>query len=89
MCDAVEMATGWSGVTQCRKWKEAVGLGLGGSSGAVLAAALRHLATHDELTDIACLCPDLDDNYIDTIYSDRWVTDCWPGELGREQERVT
>ncbi|WJK33176.1 hypothetical protein [Solwaraspora sp. WMMA2065] len=45
---------------------------------AVLAAAMRHLREHDELTDVACLRPDLDDNYADTVYNDRWVADYFP-----------
>ena len=86
MCDAVETVIGWDSVRQCRRWKGATGLGLGGSSGAVLAAAMRHLSGHDDLTDVACLCPDLGDNYADTIYHDRWVADHFADAWTSERE---
>jgi cysteine synthase A len=72
-CDAVEVVSSRSGIVHCRAWQRATGLGLGGSGGAVLAAALRHLAAHPELTSVLCLCPDLGENYADTIYDDAWV----------------
>jgi cysteine synthase len=73
MCDAVEVMSSWDGIVQCRDWKQVTGLCLGGSSGVVLAAALRHLAAHPDLTTVACVCPDLGDNYTETIYNDEWV----------------
>ena len=85
MCDEVEMVSSWAAVVQCRDWKRTTGVGLGGSSGAVLAAALRHLAVHPDLTDIACLCPDLGDNYTNTIYNDRWVAERGSSMIEQEQ----
>lgn len=73
VCDAVEVVSSLAGARQCRAWREATGLGLGGSSGAVLAAALGHLARHPELDRVLCLCPDLGENYADTIYDDAWA----------------
>jgi cysteine synthase A len=70
--DAVETVSSWSGVQQCREWRRMTGLSLGGSSGVLLAAALRHLEQHPEITRVVCLCPDLGDNYVDTIYNDEW-----------------
>lgn len=72
-CDAVEIVPSWHGVVRCREWRDKTGLSLGGSSGVVLAAALRCFAAHPELTAVACVCPDLGDNYADTIYNDYWV----------------
>ena len=86
MCDAVESVIGWDSVQQCRRWKGATGIELGGSSGAVLAAAIRHLNRHDDLTDVACLCPDLGDNYADTIYHDRWIAEHFADAWTRERE---
>lgn len=72
-CDDVEVVPSWAGVLCCHGWERSTGLALGGSSGAVLAAALRHLSVHPELTDVVCVCADLGENYIDTIYDDTWV----------------
>lgn len=72
-CDAVEIVPSWHGIVRCREWRYKTGLSLGGSSGVVLAAALRCFAEHPELTILACVCPDLGDNYGDTIYDDDWV----------------
>jgi N-(2-amino-2-carboxyethyl)-L-glutamate synthase len=72
-CDAVEIVPSWHGVTWCREWCDTTGLSLGGSSGVVLAAAFRFLAASPELTTVACVCPDLGDNYAETIYNDDWV----------------
>jgi N-(2-amino-2-carboxyethyl)-L-glutamate synthase len=73
ICDAVEIVPSWHGVARCREWHDKTGLSLGGSSGVVLAAAFRCLAARPELTTVACLCPDLGDNYAETIYDDGWV----------------
>jgi len=72
-CDAVEIVPSWHGVARCREWRDKTGLALGGSSGVVLAAALRCLAARPQLTTVACVCPDLGDNYADTIYDDDWL----------------
>ena len=72
-CDAVAIVPSWDAVMQCRQWKDLTGLALGGSSGAVLAATLNSLASNPRLIEVACLCPDFGENYLDTIYDDRWV----------------
>lgn len=71
--DAVEIISSMTGIDQCREMFDATGLSLGGSSGAVLAAALRHLRTNTDLTSVACICPDMGDSYVDTIFNDSWV----------------
>jgi len=52
-----------------------VGLKLGGSSGAVLHAAARYLATAERPTTVAVLCPDSGANYDSSIYDFDWLTD--------------
>jgi cysteine synthase A len=49
------------------------GVGVGGSSGALVAAALRLIARGAE-RDIACVCPDGARNYLDTVYCATWRT---------------
>lgn len=47
------------------------GFGVGGSSGALVAAALR-LIERDRLTEVVCVCPDGARNYLDTVYCKAW-----------------
>ncbi len=55
----------------CRRMARQEGVLLGGSSGAVLAAAARLAA--DELDDILCVLPDGGEKYLATIYDDAWL----------------
>lgn len=71
--DATEIVSCWEGIGCCRALAEAVGLRLGGSSGAVLTACLRYLWRRPEITDVVCVCPDLGTNYGDSIYDDGWI----------------
>ncbi|MGC4888387.1 pyridoxal-phosphate dependent enzyme [Micromonospora sp. DT227] len=50
---------------------EQTGIGVGASSGALVAAALR-LIERDRLTDVVCVCADGAGNYLDTVYSPHW-----------------
>jgi cysteine synthase len=84
--DAVEIVSSWSGIAQCRAWEESAGLRLGGSAGAVLAACMKHLAAHPELTDVVCLCADLGENYRDTVYDDAWVQCQRAAEVARGRD---
>jgi cysteine synthase A len=59
-------------IAACVRLEDAAGLRLGGSSGAVLAACLRHLGEHDGLVRVVCVCPDGGDRYAETIYSAEW-----------------
>lgn len=73
-------------VAACLWVLDVTGIALGGSSGALIAAALRwsHLNLHDE-TDIAVVCPDGGDRYLDTVYSAVWRRqNCvvWPSPRG-------
>ncbi|QKW49936.1 2,3-diaminopropionate biosynthesis protein SbnA [Streptomyces buecherae] len=62
-------------VAMCRRVAETYGLLVGGSTGTVL-AAVRHLApTLPEGARVAVISPDMGDKYIDTVYSDTWVTE--------------
>jgi cysteine synthase len=60
-------------VRACLWILDKTGIALGGSSGALVAAALRwfRLNRHDE-TDIAVVCPDGGDRYLGTVYSAMW-----------------
>jgi cysteine synthase A len=49
----------------------------GGSTGTVVAGALRWLAEHSPTGDLTAvaIAPDLGERYLDTIYDDEWVTE--------------
>jgi len=59
----------------CRYLSDHLGIHLGGSSGAVIAAAVRLLKTGDHGTSALCVCPDGGWAYSGTIYDDAWLTD--------------
>ncbi|WP_406161768.1 pyridoxal-phosphate dependent enzyme [Streptomyces canus] len=65
-------------VAHCRAMAAGTGIRVGGSSGAVLAAATRFLRTHQEAQTVVCLCPDGGDRYLDSIYSPSTVCEKWP-----------
>lgn len=73
-CDAVQVIPSWHGIVQCRQWLLSTGLPLGGSSGIVLAAAVRCFKADPDLTTVTCVCPDLGENYTKTIYNNEWVS---------------
>lgn len=57
----------------CCDWAEReFGIGLGGSSGAALAAALRRMQSDSTLTDLVCICPDGAERYQHSIYDAGW-----------------
>lgn len=60
-------------VAACLWILDMAGIALGGSSGALVAAALRwfRLNRYDD-TDIAVVCPDGGDRYLSTVYSPVW-----------------
>lgn len=69
-----ELAT----VRMCRQLVRA-GFLFGGSTGTVVAGALRWLDRHEHgesLTAVA-VSPDLGDRYLDTVYHDQWVADLY------------
>lgn len=59
-------------VSACLWLAAATGLGVGGSSGALIAAALRLFRTVPPRREVACLCPDGADRYLDTVYAAEW-----------------
>jgi cysteine synthase len=60
-------------VAACLWIMDMTGIALGGSSGALVAAALRWFRlNHQAGTDIAVVCPDGGDRYLDTVYSIAW-----------------
>ncbi|MFE8961420.1 pyridoxal-phosphate dependent enzyme [Streptomyces iakyrus] len=61
-------------VSACLWLSEEAGIGLGGSSGATVAAALRMFRQDPEIDELVCLCPDGADRYRTTIYHADWRT---------------
>ncbi|GGR26973.1 hypothetical protein GCM10010219_34750 [Streptomyces netropsis] len=59
-------------VSACLWLSEKTGMGVGGSSGALIAAALKVLRSSPRRDSVACLCPDGADRYFDTVYSALW-----------------
>lgn len=57
----------------CRMVADDIGLRLGGSSGAVIAAFANLTATGFAVDFPVALCPDGGDNYTETIYNDEWL----------------
>jgi 2,3-diaminopropionate biosynthesis protein SbnA len=58
----------------CRALAATTGIGVGGSSGATLAACAHMLAAEPDFARVACLCADRGDAYASTIYDDGWLT---------------
>lgn len=61
-------------VSACLWLSEEAGIGVGGSSGATVAAALRIFRQDPEIDELVCLCPDGADRYQTTIYHADWRT---------------
>ncbi|MEU5050278.1 pyridoxal-phosphate dependent enzyme [Streptomyces sp. NPDC021096] len=59
-------------VSACLWLAESTGVGVGGSSGALIATALRLFRASSRRTSVACLCPDGADRYLDSVYSASW-----------------
>lgn len=57
----------------CRALARASGLRVGGSSGAVIAAAGRFLERERSARRVVCLCPDGGERYRSTIFDDAWL----------------
>ena len=62
-------------IATCRALREATNIGLGGSAGAVVAAAARYISRQLPKRPVICICPDGSDRYEDTIYDSKWLTD--------------
>lgn len=59
-------------ISACLWLSEVTGIDVGGSSGALIAAALRLFRCGADRTRIACVCPDGGDRYRGTVYSRTW-----------------
>ncbi|MDX6720813.1 MAG: N-(2-amino-2-carboxyethyl)-L-glutamate synthase [Solirubrobacteraceae bacterium] len=73
--DDVVIVSDRDAVAACHVVHESLGIGLGGSSGAALAASARYLADHPYLRRAVCICPDGRSNYLNSIYSGTWLAD--------------
>ncbi len=62
-------------VTTCHYLQDNLGIGLGGSAGAVVAACARYLKAHPEIAQPVCICPDGSANYLNTLYNYAWLAD--------------
>jgi 2,3-diaminopropionate biosynthesis protein SbnA len=62
-------------VTACHYLHDNLGIGLGGSAGAVVAACARYLRGHPEIAMPVCICPDGRANYINTLYNHAWLAE--------------
>jgi N-(2-amino-2-carboxyethyl)-L-glutamate synthase len=62
-------------IAACRTLRSATNIGLGGSSGAVIAAAARYMSQTFTDRPVVCVCPDGSDHYEETIYNCRWLAD--------------
>lgn len=62
-------------ITTCHYLQASLGIGLGGSAGAVVAACARYLKAHPEVTQPVCVCPDGRVNYLNTIYNSDWLAE--------------
>lgn len=71
--DDVVLVDDWEAVATCHRLRNEIGLGLGGSSGAAIAACSRYLAEHEDVMRAVCVCPDAASNYLDSVYSQEWL----------------
>lgn len=62
-------------VIACHYLQDNLGVGLGGSAGAVVAACARYLEAHPEIAQPVCLCPDGRANYLNTLYNPAWLAE--------------
>jgi N-(2-amino-2-carboxyethyl)-L-glutamate synthase len=60
-------------IAVCRLFREDTGIAVGGSSGCVLSACLRDLASDTPPRTPLCLCADSGDKYASTVYDDAWL----------------
>lgn len=72
-CDDLVYVREAAAIAACHVLRADTGLAVGGSSGAVVAGALDHLAAHPGLTTAVCVCADLGENYTRTVYDPDWL----------------
>ncbi|SRR6266487_2528302 len=71
--DDVVLVDDLSAIATCHRLRNEPGLGLGGSSGAVIAACSRYLAVNEDIMRPVCICPDGASNYLNSLYSQEWL----------------
>lgn len=71
--DELRLVSTAEAVSHCRGLAAAVGLHVGGSSGAVLAAAVAYFQAHPDREVAVCVCADGGDRYATTVYDDGWA----------------
>ncbi|WP_337192038.1 pyridoxal-phosphate dependent enzyme [Streptomyces sp. HUCO-GS316] len=59
-------------VSACVWLRESTGIGVGASSGALVAVALRLFRAAPHRGSVTCLCPDGAEHYLGTVFSARW-----------------
>lgn len=62
-------------ISACHHLHDELGVGLGGSSGAVVAACSRYLAENPHIQHPVCICPDGHSNYVNTLYNPVWLAE--------------
>lgn len=60
-------------IAVCHEMRQSVGVSVGGSSGAVIAACAQYVGEHPDIAAPACICPDGGVAYEHTIYADDWL----------------
>lgn len=60
-------------IATCHALRSCTGIGLGGSSGAVIAAAARYLSGEPKGGMVICICPDGSDRYEYSLYNQDWL----------------
>ncbi|UPK08193.1 2,3-diaminopropionate biosynthesis protein SbnA [Bradyrhizobium sp. 170] len=74
-------------VELCRRIARRHGVLFGGSTGTVLAAVEHYTSRLPADASVVVVSPDNGEKYLDTIYSDEWVRDRFPGLLGHRAVR--
>jgi cysteine synthase len=69
------MVSDVAAIAVCRALADDVGISVGGSSGATVAACLRFLSERADLGAAVCICPDMGDNYQQSIYAKEWLAE--------------
>lgn len=71
----VQIVSSWEAAALCRAWDQRFRWKPGGSTGAVLLAALQCMQQDNSVTDVTCLSADGGLNYEDSIYDDGWAAE--------------
>ncbi len=71
--DDVVIVSDRDAIAACHLVHESVDIGLGGSSGAVVAACSRYLNDHPDVRQPVCICADGRSNYLNSIYAEAWL----------------